>query len=147
MADWKIRRAKLEDAPALAECIEDAYSAYTTRIADLPLVSEGLAEDIKNNHVSVAVKDHRIVGGLVLVEKKDHLVLANVAVAPKATGMGLGRAFLEHAETEAQRLGLGELQLSTHVDIPENIRLYEHLGWQETARRGNKVQMSKSIRP
>ncbi len=37
------------------------------------------------------------------------------------------------------------LRLSTHVDMPENVRLYIHLGWEETGRTGNKVQMKKNI--
>ena len=147
MANWIIRRAQEKDAAALAGCIDAAYAAHKSRIVDLPAVSGGIAEEISRNLVWVAAKDHRIVGGLVLVPETDHLVIANVAVAPTETGAGLGRALMDLAEAEARRLGLEMLRLSTHIAIPENVRLYEHLGWHETGRSGNKVTMAKLLKP
>jgi N-acetylglutamate synthase-like GNAT family acetyltransferase len=145
MANWSIRRAKQRDATALADCIDAAYAIYASRISDLPAVSEGIAKDIENNVVWVAEQDDNIVGGMVLVLKKNYVVLANVAVDPIATGTGLGRAFTELAKTESRRLGRVKLRLSTHVDMPENVSLYEHLGWQEAGRSGNKVHMEKTL--
>ena len=83
--------------------------------------------------------------GLVLQVEADHLVVANIAVDPAAAGQGLGRALMERAEREARRLGLRIMRLTTHIDMPENVRLYEHLGWRETGRSGNKVRMEKSL--
>lgn len=57
----------------------------------------------------------------------------------------MGRRLIARAKDEATRLGFSELRLSTHVDMPENVRLYEHLGWQTTERAGNTVRMKKSI--
>ena len=145
MPDWTIRRAEPGDAPALAACIEAAYAVYEGRVPDLPDVSGGIADDIRDNLVWVAVRGEAVVGGLVLIRQPDHMVLANVAVAPAASGMGLGRAFLDLSEAQCRELGIGELRLSTHVDMPENVRLYEHLGWRETGRAGSKVHMSKTV--
>ena len=145
MTNWTIRRAKPTDAAALATCIDAAYSVYAGKGIELPAVSDGLAEDIQNNIVWVAVRAGRIVGGLVLSPGTDHARLVNVAVEPLASGSGLGRALMDQAEQQVRKLGLDRLSLTTHVDIPENVRLYEHLGWHETSRAGNKVFMEKKL--
>ena len=145
MANWTIRAATSKDAEALIRCIENAYAVYRPRIKDLPPVSEGIGDDIANNLVFVAVADDRVMGGLVLIPKSDHAVLANVAVDPGASGRGLGRALMEHAETECRRLGLLDIHLSTHVDMPDNVRLYEHLGWRRIGTSGNKVNMARTL--
>ena len=42
---------------------------------------------------------------------------------------------IRRAEPQDLR-GLRELRLTTHVAVPENLRLYRHLGWRETGRSG-----------
>lgn len=145
MAAWQLRRATGRDAEALANCIDAAYSIYASRVPDLPAVSAGISEDIEKHLVWVAERDHAIVGGLILVPNEDFALLANVAVDPQCSGMGLGRALMELAEAESRGMGKRELRLSTHVDMPENVGLYAHLGWQETGRAGNKVHMRKML--
>ena len=146
MPSWEIRRANLDDASALADCIDSAYAMYSSRIADLPEVSGRIAEDIESNLVWIAAADAKIVGGVVIVLKDDYAVLANVAVHPKMAGAGLGRALIERAETESHRHGKTALRLTTHVGMPENVRLYEHLGWRMIGKSGNKVHMEKAIK-
>ncbi|MGH1481989.1 MAG: GNAT family N-acetyltransferase [Geminicoccales bacterium] len=120
-----------------------AYAGYRNRIPDLPAVSEGIADDIKSNLVWVAELDCSVVGGLILVLNDDVAMLANVAVDPDCSGMGIGRGLIEHAEAHCRRLKKAELRLSTHAAMPENVRFYEHLGWKTTERSGNKVHMTK----
>lgn len=145
MNDWTIRKAGAADADRLARCIDAAYSVYAEKLDDLPAVSDGIADDIANNKVWVAVSDERIIGGIVLVANGDHVVVANVAVDPGAAGRGVGRALMDLAESEAKELGFAKLRLSTHVAMPQNVRLYEYLGWRETDRAGNKVHMEKFL--
>lgn len=147
MAAWALRRAQLTDAVGLAACIDAAYASSLARIDDLPAVSDGIEAEIEINQVWVGERDGEIVGGIVLVVADGYGVLANVAVAPAARGTGLGRALIERVETEARRLGLAALRLSTHVAMPENVRLYERLGWRETGRAGAKVMMEKDLGP
>ncbi len=52
---------------------------------------------------------------------------------------------MELAEAETLEQGFHELRLNTHVDMPENVQLYTHLGWEETGQRGNKVSMRKML--
>jgi GNAT superfamily N-acetyltransferase len=145
MARWKIRPATIHDAVPLETCIDAAYAGYRKRIQDLPPVSEGIADDIKSNLVWVAELDRSIVGGLILVLKDEYAMLPNIAVDPDCASMGIGRGLIEHAEIQCRRLKKGELRLSTHVAMPENVSLYEHLGWKETGRSGNKVHMTKLL--
>ena len=145
MADFAIRPAVAADARALAGCIDAAYAGYAGTIADLPDVSAGLDDDIRDNLVWIAELDSRIVGGAVLAIAEPVATLANVAVHPDAGGRGLGRALIETAERHARHAGCTELRLATHIDMPANVALYARFGWRETKRRGNKVLMSKPL--
>jgi GNAT superfamily N-acetyltransferase len=145
MAGWRLRRAKQSDAGGLAACIDAAYAPYAARLPDLPDVSADIAEEIARHQVWVAELDATIIGGLVIIPEPGFMLLANVAIHPKHAGAGLGRALLELAETESLNQGYRELRLTTHVGMPDNVRLYEHLGWRETQREGNKVSMKKLI--
>ena len=143
MNHWRIRKAQIADADALASCIDAAYERYVDRISDLPPVSEGCAEDIANHQVWVAIENNKIVGGIFLVPQRETMKLANLAVHPDHAGKGLGRELIALAEREAKKQGFGELQLNTHVAMPENVRFYAHLGWEEISRDGNTVSMRK----
>lgn len=140
-----IRPAVAADAKALATSIDAAYARYAGRISDLPSVSDGCAEDIANNQVWVAAEDDTIVAGLVLVAGDGFMKLANLAVHPDHGGKGLGRRLIELSEREAERHGFSEMRLNTHVDMPENVRLYQRMGWAEVARSGNTVSMKKRL--
>jgi len=141
-----IRRAILADVDALVSCIDAAYAKYENRISDMPPVSDGVAEEITNNQVWVAVEGGEIIAGLFLVPQDEFMKLVNLAVHPSHGGKGLGRKLTELAESEARRQGYNEMRLNTHAAIPENIQLYEHLGWAEVSRNGNNVTMRKYIR-
>ena len=106
-----IRRAKQDDADALADCIDAAYARYQGQITDLPPLSEGCAEEITTNQVWVAVRDGAIIGGLVLAVRDDVLKLANLAVHPEHGGQGIGRKLIELALSEARARGFDELHL------------------------------------
>ncbi len=145
MSNFPLRRAREGDADALAACIDAAYSIYADRITDLPAVSEGVEDAIRDHRVWIIEADSEIVGGIVLVPHDDFLMLENIAVRPEAAGSGLGRALIERAEQDCMELGLNEIRLSTHIGMPENVAIYERLGWRETDRSDNKVFMSKSV--
>jgi GNAT superfamily N-acetyltransferase len=145
MEPWSLRRANESDAAALAACIDAAYAHYAARIADLPPVSADCAGEIAEHHVWVAEIRTALVGGLVMMAEAGFMRLANVAVHPGYKGLGLGLALIALAETESAAQGYHEMRLTTHVDMPENVRLYAHLGWQEDRRLGNKVSMKKRI--
>lgn len=145
MSDFIIRRAVSEDAPALTRVIAAAYDVYADRGLDLPPVADGVADDIAVHKVWVAEIGSAIIGGLILVLHDDHAHLANVAVDPARSGKGVGRALIEQAAEACGASGLPEMRLATHVGLPENVAMYEHLGWRQTGRAGNKVFMARSV--
>jgi len=141
----QIRKAVIEDADALVTCIDAAYAGYTKLIPDLPPVSEGCAEDISHNQVWVAIIQDQIVGGLSLVIRGDTIKLANVFVDPSFHGHGLGSELIALAENEAKKQGYTEIRLNTHAQMPDNIALYTHLGWEDISRDGNTISMRKYL--
>ncbi|MDF1720342.1 MAG: GNAT family N-acetyltransferase [Minwuia sp.] len=139
----QIRRAGPADVQALVSCIDAAYARYAATIPDLPAVSEGVAEEIAENLVWIAVDDGQAIGALFLMHQGETMKLANVAVHPAHAGKGLGRRLIALAEAEAAARGCTEMRLNTHAAMPDNVRLYSQLGWVETGRQGNSVSMRK----
>ena len=71
--------------------------------------------------------------------------IVNLAVHPDGAGAGLGRRLMDVAQEHAKAASIRELHLATHVDLTEVQGFYARLGWSETARNGNKVEMSKHL--
>lgn len=142
---WEIRRALLGDASGLKDCIIAAYAVYAEKISDLPKVEEGIEQDILANMVWVVEEDDQLLAGMILSKKNEKLYLSNIAVNPIAKGQGVASALLNVAYAYGQSNGFNKIHLVTHIDMPENVALYKHLGWLETERNGNKVLMKKDI--
>jgi ribosomal protein S18 acetylase RimI-like enzyme len=136
MDEVKVRRAGRGDAAAVSACVLRAYARYEGRLPRPPKpVLVDYAEVVERTSTFLLEIAGLCVGVLVLIEKADHLLLDNVAVEPGWQGRGLGRHLLELAETEALRLGFGEVRLYTNALMVENRALYARLGYQEYERR------------
>ena len=145
MADWTLRRAKMDDAARLTEAFRAAYAPFLTAIPNLPDITGGLAQDIATREVWVVEQGQALVGGIVLHQELDMLVIENLAVDPTFGGQGIGEALLDKAAHEARKLGLPKLQLCTHQDMTATIRFYTLRGWQEIDCEGVKVFLEKPI--
>lgn len=143
--EFRIRPAVASDAAGLASCLRAAYSPARQRGVELPAIDQGLEEDIRNRLVWVAEVDGRIVGGLIASIEAETAQLVNIAVNPTRGGNGIGRRLIEIAQRKLADAGAKQISLATHVDMPENVALYRHLGWRETDRVGNKVFMIRDI--
>ncbi|PSL19079.1 GNAT family N-acetyltransferase [Shimia abyssi] len=139
-----VRRATLQDADALAQLIDGAYQGYRDRGVDLPDVSGGVADAIADGAVWV-IGEAAPVGVLMLSTKGPDAHLMNIAVSADAQGQGVGGKLIRHAMDQAREAGCKGIALATHVDLAENIALYEHLGWSETGREGARVMMYRAI--
>jgi N-acetylglutamate synthase-like GNAT family acetyltransferase len=82
-------------------------------------------------HVWVAVDQGQVIGGLVLIPKEDHMLLANIAVRPEYQGKGVGQALLELADAEALDQGYQEIRLITNKARIDNLDMYRRSGWTE----------------
>ena len=140
----KLRRANPQDVDGIIVCIEAAYAGYRTAGIDLPAVSDGVAKDVDQNLVWV-VEDKLIAGVLIATAGTEKWHLANLAVHPNYAGRGLARQLLAQMESAAQGAGIYKLGLTTHVAMPDNVAIYERLGWRETSREGHKVFMARDL--
>ena len=147
MTGTSIRKANLQDVPAIVVCIDAAYDRYRGVIADLPPVTAGIDEDIRENQVWVAESDGALAGVLVLVVPagEDFIKLANIAVHPDHGGKGLGRLLIDQAIAASKDQGFDEIRLNTHTAMADNVGLYEHLGWTEIGRNATTISMSRKI--
>lgn len=139
MDDVVFRLAGAPDEDTVVACSQRAYAAFARRVGYEP---EPLTADyralIAAGQVRVLELEGRTAGVLVVREEVDHLLLYSIAVAPAHQGKGLGRALMAETETIARRLGHRRVVLYTNEKMAENIRFYEHLGYQIFARRANQ---------
>ena len=148
--DDELRLAVPADVSEVGALVDRAYTGYIVRIGRKPgPMLDDYAALIAGGLVRVLCRDGRICGVLVLIEKDDHLLLDNAAVAPEAQGLGIGRRLVEAAEEVARNLGYATVRLYTHETMVENVALYEHLGFAVTHRateRGfDRIYMSKPV--
>jgi ribosomal protein S18 acetylase RimI-like enzyme len=131
MAAPQARRARPDDAPALAALAERAYGHYPARIGVRPApLDADYAHAISADEVWVVDGDGGdLVGLLVLHARPDDLLLDNVAVDPAYQGRGVGRLLLDLAERRARELGLDAIELFTHALMTENQAIYEGRGY------------------
>jgi len=145
-----IRKATIEDCPAIEAIVRAAYAPYVPRIGREPApMLDDYAALIQAGHVHVIDDGSAIQGILVLLPEPDAMLLDNVAVLPARHGTGLGRRLLEFAEQAAWDAGYRAIRLYTNAAMTENIALYTRIGYVETHRGQEKglhrVYMTKQL--
>lgn len=140
-----VREANLADVPQLKQCMDGAYAPLKARLPDLPDVSGELEQEIEQRTVLVAEVHGGIAGCAILDTAGSNAHLVNIAVDPGFKGQGIGRTLVMAAENRARQDGANNMALATHIDIPENVAFYRHLGWSETSRNGNKILMQREL--
>jgi len=119
-----IRPATGADVQAIERIVHDAYVGYVERIGKQPgPMLDDYPARVAEGAVSVLTLDGAVVGVLVLLPERDHLLLDNIAVDPAHKGQGFGRRLMAHAEDEARRRAYAEIRLYTHVLMHENLVL------------------------
>ena len=103
------------------------------------------SSEIENYPTWVVESDKGILGGLIMTFENEQASIANIAVDPGYQGQGIGGELMKFAESRARENNYSELHLATHVLLHENIALYRHLGWRETARDETRVFMRKKL--
>ncbi len=141
----QVRRAVAADEDALTASIAAAYAGYARAKIDLPDVASGVAEDITANLVWVYGAGTDITGGIIVSHQGAEAHLMNLAVHPDHMGKRIGSTLIDTALAHLTDLGVREVHLATHRDIPDNVSLYQHLGWRVTGREGAKVLMTRRL--
>ena len=147
----RISLASLDDLVPVQAIVRLAYTRYITRIGREPgPMLDDYATLIREGRLYVGKHGDVVQGLLVLLPQDDAMLLDNVAVAPEAQGLGLGRALLDLAERAAVEAGYHVIKLYTNEAMVENIALYRRLGYAETHRAEEKglrrVYMRKPLR-
>ena len=136
MDELQLRPATAADAPAIARCVEAAYSHYIERIGEPPgPMLDDYPQVVRDHRVFVVESGGEIAGAIVLIEDRGTMLLDNVAVLPSRQGEGIGRRLMLLAEKEARRLGYNCIDLYTHELMTENFALYARNGYEEIERR------------
>lgn len=131
-----LRLALASDARPARAIAEAAYAPYVPLIGRRPIPMEADFEgQIAKGQVHVAEEAGTVLGYIVFYESGGTMLLENIAVAPEATGRGIGRALIAHCEAEARRLGLPAIVLYTNAKMTANLALYPRLGFVEIERR------------
>ena len=135
----RIRPATALDLDVIQQIVREAYTHYIARIGREPgPMLDDYGALISAGRVCVAEHNGVVQGLLVLIPEADAMLLDNVAVSPRAQGLGLGRMLLEYAEQAAVAAGYRFIKLYTNEAMTENIALYARIGYAETHRAEEK---------
>lgn len=145
-----LRRAVADDAAAVRVLTREAYAKWVPVIGREPKPMQADYEHAVLHHrVDLAFLDGGLAALIETIDKGDHLLIENVAVAPAFQGRGLGRYLLRHAERLALEFGYSEVRLYTNKQFAANVELYLAVGYridgEETSTLGVTVYMSKSL--
>jgi ribosomal protein S18 acetylase RimI-like enzyme len=147
---FTLRRAVAADAAAVRALTRDAYAKWVPVIGREPKpMTANYDTAVKLNRVDMAMIDGELAGLIETIDRSDHLLIENVAVASYRHGQGLGRALIAHAEGVAKAAGYREVRLYTNQRFEANVQLYLKLGYaidrEETSELGVSVYMSKRL--
>lgn len=148
---FTLRRAVAADAAAVRALVRDAYAKWVPVIGREPKpMTANYDTAVRLNRVDLAHVEGKLAGLIETIDRSDHLLIENVAVAPQWHGQGFGRALMAHAETVARAAGYREVRLYTNKLFAENVRLYLALGYridrEEQSALGITTYMSKPVR-
>ncbi len=91
---------------------------------------ELVREYCSNGFVYGAAVDDELMGVYVLLPLSDGIVeIKNIAVAEDARGQGYGKRLIQHALSEAERLGFGNVEIGTGNSSVDQLMLYQKCGF------------------
>jgi GNAT superfamily N-acetyltransferase len=147
---FTLRRAVAADAAAVRTLVRDAYAKWVPVIGREPKpMTANYDTAVRLNRVDLALVEGELVGLIETIDRSDHLLIENVAVAAARHGQGIGSQLMAHAEAIARAAGYREVRLYTNQRFEANVQLYLKLGYtidrEETSDLGVTVYMSKRL--
>jgi putative acetyltransferase len=133
-AQLVVRRAELDDAPAIAEVLHQSFvefkALYTEGgFAATALSAEQVVSRMGEGPVWVALREDVVLGTVAAVVKDESVYIRGMAVLPRARGSGVGAQLLQQVEAWTRHEGYNRLFLSTTPFLDSAIRLYEQFGF------------------
>jgi ribosomal protein S18 acetylase RimI-like enzyme len=130
-----IRRATADDAAPMRAIALAAYAKYVPRIGREPApMGADYEAEVAANRAVVIEAAGSVRGYMIAWPESDAYFIDNIGVDPESQGGGLGRRLIDHAASQAERLGLPALRLYTNALMSENLAMYAHIGFVETHR-------------
>jgi GNAT superfamily N-acetyltransferase len=145
-----LRRASIDDAPAIRALTRQAYAKWVPLIGrePMPMLADYVAA-VQKHRIDLLYADGELAALIEMIPGPASLLIENVAVSPALQRRGLGRRLLAHAEAVAASLGYGEIRLYTNERFVGNVALYLKLGYridrEEEFRGTQRVHMSKPL--
>ena len=134
-----VQRASPEfrDWDRLLELLRAAF-AYQEHRIDPPssvcrLDARSLAEKSSQEHLFLASVASELAGCVFVGEQPPLLHVSKLAVWPHLQGRGIGRRLMGAVEVFARETGRAVLELETRVELTENHRTFESLGFNKVS--------------
>jgi ribosomal protein S18 acetylase RimI-like enzyme len=111
------------------------YAKYVPRIGREPSpMGADYEAEVAANRAVVIETAGSVCGYMIAWPETDAYFIDNIGVDPEYQGGGPGRRLINHAVSQADRLGLPALRLYTNALMSENLAMYAHIGFVETHR-------------
>lgn len=121
--DWKALLALLRESFAFMEGRIDPPSSLHD------LSEEGLAEKSTAEEVLLAFDGQQLAGCLFAAVRPPVLYLSKIATRQSHQGRGIARRMMDLAAAIAREKGLSAMELQTRVELTENHRAFEAMGF------------------
>jgi len=138
MSDMRVRRARPEDAGAVASILYESFAQFRALYTPQGFSATAITADevlvrMSEGPAWVALWEDSICGTVAAVPRDAALYVRGMAVLPRVRGMGAGEALLKEVETFAIEHHYRTLLLTTTAFLDSAIRLYERFGFYRTA--------------
>jgi ribosomal protein S18 acetylase RimI-like enzyme len=131
----EVRRAGIDDAPALGRLLHEFNVEYSEPTPDADFLADRLGALIERDEALALVAGDGPEGFAVLrfrpslYSEAPEAYLQELYVVPERRGAGIGRAILEAALDAAREAGADHIDLGTSVDDTAARALYESAGF------------------
>src|SRR3984957_6056151 len=121
-----------EDSTAFRTLNEEWITRYFT-LEKMDRETLGDPENMilrKGGHIFMGFLGRQAVGCVALIPMGDGVYeLSKMAVSPELRGLGIGRRLLQHAVTQAKRIGAKSLFLGSNSRLENAVHSYEAIGF------------------
>ena len=146
-----MRIAVISDAEAVTALTRMAYAKWVPVIGREPLpMKADHAAFIKEHRADLLFYGEELAALVETIQRKEDILIENVAVDPRFQKRGYGKKMVAHAEQLAVQAGLDVVRLYTNSLFEVNLRLYAAWGYEfersEERNGGVAIHMFKRLR-
>lgn len=141
-----ITQATLENVTEITNLVNSAYRGETSKkgwtteaflLKGTRITENELTEILQHtdNTFLVYTENHKIIGTVLLTNKKTELYLGMLTISPELQNFGLGKKLLQAAEDYAHSLQLPKIMMTVISIREELIAWYKRNGYTDTGKR------------